>query len=105
MTLRMCFVAAWLGTQLCIPAWLLARGGQRFDWAMFNRPTFLPRLQVQQPGGGLHEINLNPYLGYGRGDVSVTDWDAPELCRIAGRPSAIRLTRPSGPPGPWHRCP
>ena len=105
MTLRMRLIAAWLGVQLCVPAWLLAHGGQRYDWAMFNRAAFLPRLQVQQAGGGFHEINLNSYLGYGRGDVAVTDRDVPELCRIAGRPPAVRLTRPSGLPGPWHRCP
>lgn len=102
---RLWLIAAYVVAQLIFPLWQMAHGSERYDWAMFTFPRTLPQLQIRTASGPSASIDLDQWLGYGRGDVSVSERDLAELCRVAGEPAAIRLTLMSGElRNNWHSC-
>lgn len=102
---RSWLIATYVVAQLIFPFWQMVHESERYDWAMFNYPRALPQLQIRTASGPSSPIDLSQWLGYGRGDVSITERDLAELCRVAGEPAALRLAPTTGEiPNNWHSC-
>lgn len=102
---RRWLIAALLLWQVALPIWQMAHGSLRFDWAMFAFPRPLPILEVRTGSVLTDTLDLGKFVGYSRGDVTITDRDLPELCRVAGHPAQLRLALASdSAPRAWHAC-
>jgi hypothetical protein len=99
------FIAAFLLWQVLFPLWQLHHGSDRYDWAMFRFPHPLPLVEIRSASGQIDRPDVSAWIGYGRGDLRITDMLWPQFCSLAPRASAVRLTQWPGPPaGSWHQC-